>query len=110
MLAVLLEDPRNPGDWNRWSFDHRDSHDRIRQAIMRVDGVQLTDYPVDPIDGDHIADFLQYNSQLHADMNGVLGLQSVDLLSVNFQDNNQREAWINLHYQEHFDAEQALGL
>ncbi|HKS73540.1 MAG TPA: hypothetical protein VJQ82_10120 [Terriglobales bacterium] len=110
MQAVLYENPREPQDWLRWSYHHRDSHSRIRIAIQNQGGPELPDYPVDPISQGHLGDFLQYNSQLHSDMNGVLKLQSSDLLDIDFENEQQRIAWIHLHAQEHFDAEAMLGI
>lgn len=109
-LAVLFETPRDADDWHRWSFHHRDSHDRIRQAIAAQGGPELPDYPVDAINQDSFGGFLQYNSQLHSDMNSELHLQSADLQSVEFDDEAQRLSWIQLHAQEHRDAELRLNI
>jgi len=35
MLPALENIPKTPDQWQHWSFDHRDSHDRIRAAIAR---------------------------------------------------------------------------
>ena len=108
MLPALENQPRTQDEWNRWGFDHRDSHDRIRAAIKAKYSVDLSDYQIDPIDTAAIMDFLQNNSQLHGDMNGVLGLQSSDLQDVDIGDAKQFEAWIRLHWQEHTYAELKL--
>lgn len=108
MLPALEDIPHNSFEWNRWSFDHRDSHDRIRAAILKQFGVSLTDYQIDPIDPNNITQFLQNNSSLHGDMNGVLKLQSNDLEDVNLGDEKQLEAWVRLHWQEHTYAELKL--
>lgn len=110
MLALLLETPQTPEEWQRWSFHHRDSHNRIREAVQAKHGVKLADYPIDPITEDDIAGFLQRNSQMHIDFDGVLNLQSNDLLDVDFTDPEQRSAWVFAHYQEHYDAELKLGI
>lgn len=110
MLAALLESPHTPEVWYRWSRDHRDSHDRIRQAVATQQQKNLTDYPIDPITGPSLGDFLQNNQQLHVDMAAILNLQSVDLLDVDFNDANQRDAWISIHYENHYQAEQVLKL
>lgn len=110
MRAVLYEAPRSPEEWLRWSFHHRNSHDNIRAAITANKGPNLPDYPIDPIRGPQIGDFLQYNSQLHSDMNSALRLQSSDLLSVDFNNDAQRLAWIQIHAREHESAELALGI
>jgi hypothetical protein len=107
--AVLWEIPRAPEAWLRWSYHHRNSHDNIRNAIDARGG-HLPVYPLDPIDGPHIGDFLQYNGQMHSDMNAALGLQGVDLLSVDFNDEAQRTAWVLIHAREHESAELKLGI
>lgn len=107
--AVLYENPSDPEAWLRWGWHHKDSHDRIRQAIQNK-GTVLSDYPIDPITKRTKEDFLQYNSQMHSDMDAYLNLQASDLLSVNLDDERQKLAWIDLHAKEHESAELALGL
>jgi hypothetical protein len=110
MLAALLNTPRSDAEWQRWAFDHRDSHDRIRDAVRRRNHVDLTDRVIDPISADRFEEFLQNNASLHTDMNDALNLQSVDLETVDASKENELQAWIHLHYQEHQNAEQLLGI
>ena len=110
MLPVPLEVPRDENGWNVWSFNHRDSCQRIRAAIIAKGGPPLVDYELFPAPQKDIKGWLQRLSQTHIDFNAVLGLQSSDLLDVNLTDDKQKEAWVNLVHQENFDAEQALGL
>jgi hypothetical protein len=110
MLAALLNVPKTEEQWQQFSYDHRNSHDKIRAAILKKYGVNLTDYLVDPINPDNIKQFLQNNAALHTDMNGILQSQSADLLDVKLDDPQQLDSWINLNYQEHQNAEQLLGI
>lgn len=110
MLALLLNVPKTPEEWVRWSFHHDDSHVRIRQGILVQKGINLTQYQLNPIFQEDVQGWLQRNSQTHSDMNGVLGVQGVDLLDVDFNDASKSEAWTWLHYQEHFTAESALKI
>ena len=110
MLAALLNVPKTDAEWRQFSYDHRDSHDRIRAAIKKKYGVDLTDYVIDPINPDSLQQFLQDNASLHTDMNGILKSQSSDLLDVDINDPKQFDSWINLNYQEHQNAEQLLGI
>lgn len=110
MLALLLEAPKTPEEWIRWSFHHRDSHARIRDAIQKQKGIELIDYQLDPISQEDIQGWLQRNSQSHGDMLGALGLQSEDILDVDFKDSKQAEAWAYLHYFDHYNAENALRI
>jgi hypothetical protein len=54
--------------------------------------------------------FLQNNLSLHTEMNTILKAQSSNLLDVDFKNAEQIASWLNLHYQEHQDAEQLLGI
>lgn len=110
MLAGLENSPRSPEQWSLWAWDHRDSHDRIRSAILKQYGVSLSDYQIEPINADAMQDFLQRNSDLHDDMNGTLGLQSSDLEDVDPKNDREFQAWIRLHYLEHWYAEQKLSI
>jgi hypothetical protein len=110
MLPALENVPRSASDWLFFAWHHRDSHDRIRDAIKKKYGIDLTDYQVEPISPDDTSGFLQNNSSLHGDMNGMLKLQSADLQDVDFKNEKEVQGWILLHYQEHVNAEQALGI
>jgi hypothetical protein len=110
MLAALLNVPKTDEQWRQFSYDHRNSHDKIRAAILKKYGVNLTDYQIEPINSDSLQQFLQNNAALHTDMNGILKSQSSDLLDVDFSKPEQLESWINLNYQEHQNAEQLLGI
>lgn len=110
MLPALENTPKTSDEWNQFSWNHRDSHDRIRAAIKTKFGVNLSDYQIDPINPNAMDDFMQNNSQLHTDMNGVLGLQSADLQDADIGDEKQFSAWVRLHYQEHLYAELKLEI
>jgi hypothetical protein len=110
MLAALLNVPHVNDDWSHFSWDHRDSHDRIRAAIKAQFGTDLTDYQIEPMNPTDTQDFLNNNAQLHNDMNSVLGLQGTNLEVVDLTQDNEKASWINLHYLEHYYAEQKLGI
>lgn len=109
MLPGLSNIPHTDEEWKLWAWDHRDSHNRIRRAILSTYGVSLTDYQVEPINPNDMTSFLQNNSNLHDDMNSVLELQSSDLQDANLQEPRELDAWIKLHSQEHYYAEAKLG-
>lgn len=110
MLAALLNAPKTQADWDRWSFDNRDSHDRIRAAIAAKGGPRLGDYQLDPINPQDSGGWLERHSQTHKDMDSAIGAQSSDMLDVDLTDENQLQAFIYEHWQEHQTAERALGL
>jgi len=110
MLAALMNVPKTDAQWQQFSYDHRNSHDKIRAAIKKKFGTDLPDYQIEPINPDNIQQFLQNNASLHTDMNGILKSQSSDLLDVDITKPDQLSSWINLNYQEHENVEQLLGI
>ena len=110
MTPLLRNIPHTNDEWAQWSFAHRDSHDRIRAAIKKQHGIDLTDYQIDPMTPDDITQFLQNNSELHDDMNSALGLISSDLQDADLSKDNEKASWIDFHFKEHFDAESKLGI
>jgi hypothetical protein len=109
LLAALLNVPSTRQQWGIWSWHHRLSHSAILGAASRK-GVQLTDYILDPINLEHVDDWLERNQQMHVDMDGLVGAQSVDLTDVDIQDPKQLQAWILIHWQDHTTVEQRLGI
>lgn len=110
MQAILFETPKSEAEWSRWSFSHRDSHQRIIQAIASKGGPSLTQYILDPISMPDFQGFLERNALSHFDMNAAIGAQGAELDELDPRDNNQLVAWIFVHAQEHRSAEERLGL
>lgn len=112
MLSTLLNTPKSNLDWATWSLAHKLDHDEIIQGVADAQQVTLPQYQLDPIpmDKNLIADWLQRNQEAHNDMNGQLGLQSVDLEEVDLTDQRQLQSWIYLHYQEHYSVRAALRI
>jgi hypothetical protein len=110
MLANLLSVPRSLSDWSVFSFNNRSEIDRINAAIQAQYGITLPSYPLDPINFSQVETWLEYNAQSHIAFNGVLNLQSVDLLAVDFRDPSQLSAWVFLNYNEMYNAEVKLQI
>ncbi len=100
-LVSLLNIPSDPASWSIWGFAHRDQHTLARIAIQSIYQVNLTEYPLDPIDLTDINNFLTWNEQAHDDINAVLGTQSSNLNQTDLSDPAQLQAWIYLHFLEH---------
>lgn len=110
MLSSLLNVPKTREDWDSWSLSHRDSHMRISQAVKVQKNISLIDYQLDPISPNDVRGFLDRNSQAHKDMNTALGTQGSDLQDVDFNKPEELNSWMDLHYLEHYDAEQDLKI
>lgn len=109
MIAALLNIPRSPEDWQRWSFANSEAIATLRGALA-AQGVTIPDLQIDPINPAAPDLFLQNNSQLHQAITGALGLQSTDLLDVDLQDPNQLAVWIFQNHQDLYDAANRLGV
>ena len=80
-------------------------------AVITLNPVlTLTNYPMEPINFDVISEFFRRHAQAHTDMNGALGLQSVDLSEFDIKDENKLQAWIYSNYQEHNNIHERLGI
>ena len=110
MLVALLNVPNTDPEWAIWSFAHKQSHLAIAAAIKAQNGTALAEYQLDPIPANDVPGWLQRNQEAHNDMNGVLGVQSSDLLEIDLTDERQKQAWVYLHFLEHQTAEQRLGI
>ena len=111
MLANLLNSPRSDVDWSIWSFSNQQAVIEIQRAIVGKGGPSLPQYQLDPIAAaDGRRQFLEWNAQSHIDFNAELGLSGVDLQSVDLDQENQRQAWVFLNYQELYTACSKLGI
>lgn len=111
--SSLLDIPRTPQDWNKWTFNHAQEHINILEAIQAQKGVSLVQYQLDPVNFVNetaFQDFLERHQQTHIDMDGVVGLQSTDLLDTDLKDPKKLEAWIYSNWLEHNAINQALGI
>lgn len=109
MTPTLLNLPRSEGDFNIWGFAHSQDHGEIVQAAGQKN-IALQNYIIYPISPADVAGFLDRHQQYHIDMNNALGLPSVDLSDVDFNNERQFEAWLYLNWQEHQAARAQLGI
>ena len=110
MLAVLLEAPDSPEMWSRYAFHTSDQINLLQQAILEKYNAILPQYVLFPINLDQPQQWLQNNSAAHTQINQILGLQSHDLLTVDITDPDDLADWVNISYQELYDASVALGV
>lgn len=109
-VSSLLNVPRGIEEFNRWTFNHAQDHLKIIQVLKSQLGADLVQYQLDPVPFDNPFEFLRRHAQTHIDMNGVLGLQSIDLSETDFNDPNRFSAWVYSNYQEHNNVHLKLGI
>ena len=110
MLISLRTVPKTDADWLQWTFAHAQHHLAIILAARAQLGIEFQQYVLDPVPEAALQNFLINNQFSHNDMNGPIGATSMDLSTVDFNNENERAAWIEFHYAEHFVAGQAYGV
>lgn len=79
-------------------------------AITLNPWLSLPVYQLDPINFQDPKDFIWRHAKTHTDMNGALGLQSIDLSELDSADPSKVAAWIYSNYQEHNNVHEALKI
>lgn len=110
MLAAVLNVPRSEEDWAIWSYANYDALNQIRAAILTQRGVRLPEYVVEPIPFQSIDVWLSNIQQANNDYSSALGQQGNNLTGVDFNNENEKESWINLNFMSLRAACSTLGL
>ncbi len=108
-LANIVYPPPTSQGWNEWLFYHQQDHLQIVQQIQRVKNIILPSYVIDPMDDRDFQGWAERHQNFHNDMNGILGLNGVDLQQVDFSDKQARQEWMWLNFSEHRGVHNALG-
>lgn len=109
-IAGLYNVPSTQAELNTWSFIHSVHHEDISNTILRVLGVTIPNYVLDPISPEAIYPFLQQHQALHDQISAVLGIEGYDLTDVDWQDPNQLNGWIFLNATVHVQASNILKI
>lgn len=111
-LATLQNEPstHDEATFAEFSFSNQDSHNKIVNAVFSQKGISLPIYTLDPIPLFDMGVWLRNHQQMHNDMNGVTGVSGNDLSSVDWNNEEQKSYWMQLHWAEHQQNEQALGI
>jgi hypothetical protein len=112
-LAQLIAVPVTPLDLQAWQFANVASHRDIIRRVQETQGIELTEYPLEPFDPKDPASlgaFLNAHQSMHTDFDRVLGLNSYDLSEVDWQDPANLAQWMQAHFVEHEAASALLGV
>lgn len=109
-LATLLYPPPTDRGMDEWLFANVQHHRTITDAIASQRGVRIAEQNIWPVGKGDWRNFLRRHQEWHDAINGALGVPGVDLQSLDFNNKQQVDAWIWLHFVSHRAWAQALGL
>ena len=95
---------------NEFSFANQDHHLQIAREIYRQANLIIPVYSLDPINPQDAGVFLYQHQQAHNAQNSILGIAGNDLTTIDLTNKGELEEWILIHFQEHYTAQQLLGL
>ena len=108
-LAGIYNIPSNEQTFEEWSFNHAANHRDVNAAILRIYGIALPEYILDPFTpGDE--NWIYSHQTMHNNQDAILGISGYDLTDVNFQDQGQLAGFIYLNADEHRQACDILGI
>ena len=109
-IANLANTPNSQEELSAWSFSHAAQHRDENAAIYRIYHIALPEFIIDPMNINDLGTFANQHQLLHNNVSAILGTQGFDLTDVNWQDKSEREAWIGLNFQAHYQVSEKLQL
>jgi hypothetical protein len=109
-LPNLFYPPEGDAGWREYWYMHFQDHLEILQAIQKLQNVKLTEYIIYPWDLSDKDGILERHQQYHNDLNGSLYLNGSDLSELDFNNQNEVKAWIQLNFYDHQNARAKLGI
>lgn len=109
-LASLLNMDQGEGGLEVWLFDHARDHDILITAAQKATGINYQRYILGAVFGKNMQDWLLDHQKAHDDLVSATGVIGNDLQDVDFNDEKQRAAWLQLDWQEHNAFHEALGV
>jgi len=107
LAHVLYPAPAQDG-MEQWLLNNY-AHHRAINAGASGRGLNIGSYLIYPVRQENMRDFLEQHQRWHTDMCTALGITGNDLSDVDFNNDQQKDAWMFLHYQEHLAAATKLG-
>lgn len=109
-LADLANVPGSDEERAQWSFAHMSHHRDINRRIYELVKVALPEYILDPIDPNDDGTWEYQHQLMHDNFNELLGIQGQDLTGLDWKDKNLLAAWIQLDFNEHYQASNILEI
>lgn len=109
-VAALFNVPSTRDELNTWAFAHAAHHRDINRVIYELAGVQLVEYPLDPIDTHDSGVWTYQHQVMHQQFEPLLGIAGFDLLDVDLNNRSEFSGWIWLNAQSHYQAAALLNM
>ena len=112
-VAAIFNVPTQEDALNEWAFAHMSHHRDIIRVIYQTLALALPEYALDPVTPNEQGFDLNWerlHQTMHTQMDTILGIAPFNLLGVNWRNENQLAAWVQLNAQEHRQAGNILGL
>lgn len=110
-IANLLNIPGTAQEMAVWQTAHAAHHQDINRRIYELTGIVLPEYLLDPFDpNDHnsMDQWLYSHQTIHSDVQQLLGLAGFNLNEVDFTNEEQLAAWIQLNFSIHYQISNFL--
>lgn len=112
-IAALFNIPGTDEELLAWSFAHAAHHLDLINFIYNQTQIALPVFVLDPFnpkDPGSIGAWAYQHQVMHQNQNTLLGINGFDLTSIDWQDQNQVAAWIQLNATEHVEAANITGV
>lgn len=109
-LADLANVPSTDEERAFWSFTHMVHHRDISARIYLLAKIALPEYILDPVNPEDSGDWEYQHQAMHDNQNQILGITGQDLTGIDWKDQRLLAAWIQINYNEHFQASNILGI
>ncbi len=112
-MSLALEyvvDVSTKAQFDRWAFNHYLDHLGIITAVKAKFGIKFNQYPIYPIAPGSESEWLLMHQEMHDAMDGLLKIQSYNLLTTNPFDKGSRSQFFYFNFMEHLAAAKALGI
>lgn len=109
-LADLANVPSTDQERAQWSFAHMAHHRDINQKIYLLLKLALPEYILDPIDLNDTGTWEYQHQLMHDNFNQILGIEGQDLTGIEWKNQNLLAGWIQLDFNEHYQASSILEI
>lgn len=109
-IAALLNVPTNRDEMDIWAFTHLAHHRDVNARIFLATGINIEQFPLDPIDPDNPGQWEYHHQDMHSAVNSVLRLSGFDLTNINWKNPGELSGWIQSNSLEHRQWADILGV